>query len=408
MRILYSIVIHLYISAIYIASHKSNKAKLWINGRKNTLNDLKEKCKDKKNIIWFHCASLGEFEQGRSLIELIKKEKPEYTILLTFFSPSGYEIRKNYPYADIISYLPADTCRNSNRFLEIVKPKFIFFVKYEYWFNYIHEAHKQHIPFYIISAILRKNQRFFKFYGFWFRKQLSKISYFFTQNEETKKLLKSIHITQCEVFGDTRFDTVSELSPLIDSKIEKFIDNKQTFIAGSTWYADEKIIASFMNEHDSKWIIAPHEIHQEHLQQLQTLFSKYGCLLYTDIFENTNFADSKVLIINTIGLLKGIYHYGKVAYIGGGFGKGIHNVLEAATFGKPIVFGPNYKHFREACDLIEKKAAFSIHNESDFSKIMNIFIQDSIFIEKASLTAKKYVEKQKGTSERIFSFVFKQ
>jgi len=408
MRILYDFSIRCYSFAIHIASCKSKKAKLWLQGRKNVFHDLRSKCKDKDNIIWFHCASLGEFEQGRSLIEIIKKEKPEFTLLLTFFSPSGYEIRKNYASADIITYLPADTIHNAKKFLSIVKPKYIFFIKYEYWFNYINEAYNQHIPFYVVSAIFRENQRFFAWYGKWFRKELSKITYFFTQNETSKRLLNDINISQCEVFGDTRLDTVSELVPLKDPRIEKFCADKRTFIAGSTWLEDEKILETFIKNHDIKWIIAPHEIDEAHLQQIKSIYRDCACVFYTDVDENTDLNSSKIMIINVIGILRKIYHYGEIAYIGGGFGKGIHNILEAATFGKPIVFGPNYHRFKEACDLIEKEAAFPVHTDKELCETMDKLIQNPLFLSTASHTVKEYIDSQKGASQKIVTFVFKK
>ncbi|NLJ83270.1 MAG: 3-deoxy-D-manno-octulosonic acid transferase [Bacteroidales bacterium] len=405
MRFFYNLSIKLYTSAIYIASLKNKKAKLWIKGRKNLFKDLENKCKNKQHIIWFHCASLGEFEQGRPLIEMIKKEKPETTILLTFFSPSGYEYRKNYALADIITYLPADTSRNAKKFLSIVQPKHIFFIKYEYWFNYINEAFKQKIPFYMISAIFRKNQRFFAPYGFWFRKELSKITHFFLQNEESKKLLNSIHITQCDVVGDTRFDTVSELSPYKDSIIDSFCEHQEVFIAGSTWKEDELMLKSHIKNRDVKWIIAPHEIYQERISQIKTFFDSLGCISYTEAHKITNFNPYKILIIDKIGMLKNIYHYGKIAYIGGGFGKGIHNVLEAATFGKPIIFGPNYKHFKEANDLVEKRVAFSVRNDNELITTIKNLSQPTL-LQKTSDAARTYIDTHKGASKKIFSFVF--
>lgn len=405
MNIFYNIGIRLYACAIGLASLFSIKAKRWMQGRKHIFKTLTSfKTADK--IIWFHCASLGEFEQGRTLIELIKTHKPEYKILLTFFSPSGYEIRKNYAYADLVCYLPIDTPRNVKRFFSIVHPEYIFFIKYEFWFNYMQEAYKRNIPFYYVSAIFRKNQWFFTFYGAWFRKQLSKATYFFTQNETSKQLLNSIHIHQCDVYSDTRFDTVAAFTKQSDPIVEQFSANKPVLIAGSTWYEDEKIISSVVHQNEFKWIIVPHEIGEKHLQQIRTLFSEFGCVFYTEITPDRDITNCKVLVIDKIGILRTIYHYAFIAYIGGGFGKGIHNTLEAATYGLPVIFGPNYKRFQEACDLINLQSAFSIQNTNDLENILHKLIHDKLFYLKASENAQTYINTQKGASQKIYSFVF--
>lgn len=405
MNIFYNIGIRLYACAIGLASLFSIKAKRWMQGRKHIFKTLTSfKTTDK--IIWFHCASLGEFEQGRTLIELIKTHKPEYKILLTFFSPSGYEIRKNYAYADLVCYLPIDTPRNVKRFFSIVHPEYIFFIKYEFWFNYMQEAFKRNIPFYYVSAIFRKNQWFFTFCGVWFRKQLSKATYFFTQNETSKQLLNSIHINQCGVYGDTRFDTVAAFTKQSDTIVERFSANQPVLIAGSTWYEDEKIISSVVPQTEFKWIIVPHEIGEKHLQQIRDLFSAFGCMFYTEITSDKDIANCKVLVIDKIGILRTIYHYAFIAYIGGGFGKGIHNTLEAATYGLPVIFGPNYKRFQEACDLINLQSAFSIQNTNDLQNILYKLIHDKSFYLKASENAQTYINTQKGASQKIYSFVF--
>lgn len=406
MRRLYSLSIYFYSLAIRLATFKNKKAKLWVEGRKNTFDFLTKKCKDNQEIIWIHCASLGEFEQGRPLISSIKERKPEYKILLTFFSPSGYEIQKNFALADIITYLPIDTISNAKKFIHIVQPKYIFFIKYEYWFNYINEAFKQKIPFYIVSSIFRKNHYFFRFYAKWFQKNLNQISYFFLQNQESKDLLNSIGITQCDVYGDTRFDTVAALEKKNNPIIEKFIENSTPIIAGSTWYEDEKIIGSFIHRNKTKWIIVPHEIDEKHLNQIRNLFSQSECIFYSEITPNTIINNYKILIIDKIGILRYLYHYATIAYIGGGFGKGIHNILEAATYGLAVVFGPNYKKFQEARDLIAQQAAFSIQNEKDLENILQKLLNDTSFHLQASKAAKEYIFSQKGTSKKIFSFVF--
>lgn len=405
---MYTFAIGFYSFIIRIASVKNSKARLWIKGRRNVFDELSLKCKSSDNYIWIHCASLGEFEQARAFIELLRERKPDFKIVLTFFSPSGYEVRKNYPSVDVITYLPEDTPKNAKRFLSIVNPKYIFFIKYEYWFNYINQAYKQHIPFYVVSAIFRKNQRFFKYYGFWFRKELKKITYFFTQNVESKKLLHSIDITQSKVSGDTRFDTVSTLQAVKYPIIDTFCENNRIMIAGSTWFEDEKLLFDYIKNNTYKWIIVPHEINEVHLEKIKYLYKDLGYVFYSEDSATTDFSNAKILIINTIGILRNIYHYAEVAYIGGGFGKGIHNVLEAATFGKPIVFGPNYQNFKEACELIEKEAAFSVKDENELSAILTKLNQDKELLLNASKTASDYVFSQIGASQKILSAVFRE
>ncbi|MBP7101938.1 MAG: 3-deoxy-D-manno-octulosonic acid transferase [Bacteroidales bacterium] len=405
---MYTFAIGFYNLLIHIASINNEKARLWVRGRKNVFDELFLQCKSSDKYIWVHCASLGEFEQARAFIELLKQKKPEFKIVLTFFSPSGYEVRKNYPSADIITYLPIDTPKNAKRFLSIVHPQYIFFIKYEYWFNYINHAYKQHIPFYVVSAIFRKNQRFFKFYGFWFRKELKKITYFFTQNEESKKLLNSINISQCGVYGDTRFDTVSTLQAVKYPIIDSFCENNRIMLAGSSWLEDEKLLFDYIKNNTYKWIIVPHEINETHLQQIKYLYKNLGCVFYSEVSPETDFSDVKILIVNIIGILRNIYHYAEVAYIGGGFGKGIHNVLEAATFSKPIIFGPNYRKFKEACDLIAINAAFPVKDENELSAIFTKLNQDKDLLFKASNTASNYVLSQIGASRKILSAVFSE
>lgn len=405
---MYTFAIGFYSFIIRIASVKNSKARLWIKGRKNVFDELSLKCKSSDNYIWIHCASLGEFEQARAFMELLRERKPDFKIVLTFFSPSGYEVRKNYPSVDIITYLPIDTPKNAKRFLSIVDPKYIFFIKYEYWFNFINQAYKKHIPFYVVSAIFRKNQRFFKYYGFWFRKELKKITYFFTQNVESKKLLHSIDITQSKVSGDTRFDTVSTLQAVKYPIIDTFCENNRIMIAGSTWFEDEKLLFDYIKNNTYKWIIVPHEINEVHLEKIKYLYKDLGYVFYSEDSATTDFSNAKILIINTIGILRNIYHYAEVAYIGGGFGKGIHNVLEAATFGKPIVFGPNYQNFKEACELIEKEAAFSVKDENELSAILTKLNQDKELLLNASKTASDYVFSQIGASQKILSAVFRE
>lgn len=362
-----------------------------------------------KPIIWFHCASLGEFEQGRPIIEKVKLEKPEYRILLTFFSPSGFEIRKNYHGVDFVSYLPSDTYTNSERFVDLISPDFVFFVKYEYWYNYINQLYLKKIPFFVISAIFRSNQVFFKSYGFWFRKQLSKVSFFYAQNSKSIELLQSIGIQSVMKSGDTRFDRVAEISRH-QEQITEFsnITKNNTIIVGSSWPDDEKLFIKVLQRFPNlQLIIAPHEVHEERIKNLELLFQEFKTVRFSQI----NFNDIslfRVVVIDSIGLLSKIYSYGFMAYIGGGFGKGIHNTLEAACYGMPILFGPNYKKFQEAISLIEEGAAFSVANDADLCNRIAEFLNSTEILEKTSEIAKKFVLKNKGATDVIFNHAFNE
>lgn len=408
MSFFYNIAIYLYTFAIKIASLFNKKAKLWVNGRKNLFLNINSKINQKERIIWFHASSLGEFEQGRPVMEKIKKTFPHYKILLTFFSPSGYEIRKNYEGADYIFYLPSDTKKNANLFVNIVKPEMVFFIKYEFWYNYIDCLKKSNIPVYFFSVIFRKEQHFFKWYGGWFRKKLQKINWLFVQNNISLELLKNICITDASICGDTRFDRVFEVTqnrkefPLI----EQFCDKHKVILAGSSWPADEDILIEYINSSppEIKFIIAPHEVHKEHIesiiQKLNTPFLKYSEISETAII------GKKLLIIDCIGILLHLYQYTSFAYIGGGFGKSIHNILEAATFGKPVVFGPNFRKFQEAVDLIEIGGAFAIKDYSDFKCIANRLMTDSYFLETSSNKCSDYVKNNIGATDIILNKIF--
>ena len=368
--------------------------------------------------IWFHAASLGEFEQGRPLIEKIKKEYPNYKILLTFFSPSGYEVRKNYEQADIVTYLPIDTVANAQRFLRIVRPVMAFFIKYEFWYNYLHILRHRNIPVYSVSSIFRPNQIFFRPYGRQYAAVLKCFSHFFVQNDLSKSLLAKIGINNVTVVGDTRFDRVLQIKdnskklPLVD----KFIGNQdvklangvtnslhRVFVAGSSWLPDEEIFIKYFNEHnDWKLIIAPHIIADTHLRQILQLLKGKKVVLYTEATE-TNVADADVLVINCFGLLSSIYHYGDVAYVGGGFGAGIHNVLEAAVWGIPVVFGPNNKRFAEAQGLLASGGGFEIDNYEKFALIMDRFCSDKVFLQNSGNAAGSFVKQLSGATNKVFS-----
>ena len=402
MALLYNLGIRIYFLAISLASFFNPKAKLWINGRKKIFLKLKENFSENEKTVWFHAASLGEFEQGRSIIENFKKEHLDFKILLTFFSPSGYEIRKNYQGADSIFYLPLDTKKNAKQFISIVNPKLVYFIKYEFWFNYINELYNKQIPIFIVSANFRNDQHFFKWYGSWFRKQLQKITYFFVQNEYSLFLLNGIDVKNVIVSGDTRFDRVYEITKEEKAVpiIEEFCNNAKVLIAGSTWPEDEEIILKNFNTQaeNYKLIIAPHEVHPERIEALINSNSE-KMIRYSEINEN-NALENRILIIDSIGILSHIYKYGSIAIIGGGFGKGIHNILEAATFGLPIIFGPTYQKFQEAKDLIELKGAVSISNYEEYScALSNFLIPENM--KTAGTISRNYVANKVGATKMI-------
>ncbi len=404
MAFLYNFFIHLYGLGIFFASFFNKKAKLWVRGRKNIFKNLSLEINNQPNIVWFHAASLGEFEQGRPVLEAFKKNYPEYKILLTFFSPSGYEIRKDYKTADFVYYLPLDLNKNVDHFLSIVQPKFVFFIKYEFWFNYLIKINSMHIPIFIISANFRENQHFFKWYGGWFRNNLSKIDWFFVQNQNSKKLLNSIGINKTLVSGDTRFDRVVEIAsnPQKFPVVEEFVKNNFVILAGSSWPEDEKILYPLfsINIPGFKLIIAPHEIHEEHLLQIEKIFSSQKTIRLSKA-NKTNVNNFNVLIVDGMGFLSSLYQYCQLAYIGGGFGKGIHNILEAVTFGKPVIFGPNYKSFPEAVDLVEKGGAFSIQNEVEIKSCVNSFVMNDKKYKMSAAICKTYIETNKGATQKI-------
>jgi 3-deoxy-D-manno-octulosonic-acid transferase len=410
MRLLYTFTIYLYYLAIRIASLVNAKAKLWINGRKNIFTRLTNDFKKHKTtapVIWVHCASLGEFEQGRPLIEKIKKEQPNTIILLTFFSPSGYEIRKNYTGADYVYYLPIDSQTNAKIFIDTVKPQVAIFVKYEFWFNYLNELKTQNIPTYLICGIFRKEHYFFKNYNTWFQKQLSAFSHFYLQDQVSEKLVHSIGYHNTTIAGDTRFDRVFEIFKNVKQfeTVKQFVRNKKTLIAGSTWDEDAKILSTFkFKELEFKLIIAPHEIDESTIHKTIQHFSNLRVLKYSDANEQ-NSATADVLLIDNIGMLSSLYQYGSIAFIGGGFGKGIHNILEAATFGLPVIFGPNYDKFIEAKELIHTGGAFSITSANDFDKTMNLLTKDDV-LKMASFASKSYVLSHVGATDKIFNAIF--
>ena len=357
---MYSLAIHFYAFIIALISPFHKKARIMRLGQWKTNSILREKIDRNAKYIWFHASSLGEFEQGRPMMEKIKAEHPEYKILLTFFSHSGYEVRKNYNGADVICYLPFDTPYRVKKFLNLANPSIAVFIKYEFWGNYLQELKHRNIPVYIISSIFRRDQLFFQWFGYPYRKMLYCFTHLFVQDDRSAALLKEFGITNVTVTGDTRFDRVldvrnqaRELSPVEHFVCEGGKEKKLTLVAGSSWPQDEEILIPYFNEHpEMKLIIAPHEIHREHLMYIESLLKRPSVRL-SDVFHDQSLAEGKdCLIVDSFGLLSSIYRYGTIAYIGGGFGAGIHNTLEAAVYGIPVLFGPKYHKFKEAKDLI--------------------------------------------------------
>jgi len=390
MNSLYNISIQLYVIAIRFAALFNAKAKLWVNGRKNIFQKIEEVTKGEQNIVWFHCASLGEFEQGKPIIEGYKQKYPSHKILLTFFSPSGFEIRKNYEGVDWVFYLPADTKSNAKKFISIVKPIKVIFIKYEFWFNYMAELKKQNISFYSVSAIFRAEQAFFKYK--WWAEQLKNVTHFFVQDKTSADLLKSIGLTNHTISGDSRFDSVlsTTQNPKSFPLIKQFCKTKPTIICGSTWLKDETLLSQFIKENPQyNYIIAPHEMH--HISHLQ---KQTGAQLFSTL-NTENINSNNVLIIDSIGILSSIYQYANIAYIGGGFGSGIHNILEAITFGLPVIFGPNYKKFNEAKDLIAVGGSISIANYQE----LNLAIKHFNIFDRTIST--DYIRNQSGATEII-------
>jgi len=405
MKVLYFISVKLYVIAINIAALFKPKAAKMIAGRKNWRTKIKAKIDSQEKYVWVHCASLGEFEQARPLIEKIKNNLTVYKIFLSFFSPSGYEIQKNYKYADAVVYLPFDSKKNAKDFILTLKPAIAIFVKYEFWYYYINELKKQKIPTYLVSAVFRESHVFFKKYASFYRGILTMYETIFVQDEKSAKILKKHGINNFEITGDTRIDRVIEIAEQYysNSFIEKFLDNKFIIVAGSTWPADEKIICEFINNNSTnyKLIIAPHEVHEDNLNRLEKELTVKSCRLSES--ETQNAKDVSVVIIDSIGILSKIYRYGHIAYVGGGFGKGIHNILEAAVYRIPVIFGPNHTKFIEANNLIEYDSAFYIKNSNDFYNILKRIMKNPDEKNRIDNQLKRYFDFSAGSSNRIFS-----
>ncbi|MDR1370023.1 MAG: 3-deoxy-D-manno-octulosonic acid transferase [Dysgonamonadaceae bacterium] len=411
---MYSFVIGFYAMIVRIISPFHKKAGLMVKGQKQTFDILRKQIDPKARYIWFHAASLGEFEQGRPLIEKIRDQHPEYKILLTFFSPSGYEVLKNYSGVDVICYLPFDFYRNAKKFLKLANPEMAIFIKYEFWQNYLNQLHKKNIPTYIVSAIFRPTQIFFKWYGTGYRSVLKDFNWLFVQDQKSMDLLNKYKITNVSIAGDTRFDRVAEVFERQKSfdLIEKFLnirDEKKdlVLIAGSSWSKDEDLFIPYFNSCPAlKLIIAPHEINEEHLQYIASKLER-PYAFYSKVTEN-EIKNTDCLIIDSFGILSSIYRYGEIVYIGGGFGAGIHNILEAAVYGKPVIFGPNYQKFKEANDLIACHGGFSVQDQTSFNEKMNELLSYNEVLDKAGKQAGKYVQNNVGATriilEKIFNF----
>ena len=405
MQVFYYIALKSFAFAIIIASLFNKKARIFKYGRKNLFTELETTIPKNTAIAWFHCPSFGEFEQGRPLIEAYRKQHPEQKILLTFFSPSGYEHCKNYQGADYIFYLPLDSPRNARKFIDIVKPQVVFFIKYDFWHYFLKYLRKQKIRTYLVSAIFRPSQVFFKWHGSFFRNMLRAYTFLFVQNQTSVKLLESIGITNVAISGDTRFDRVWEL--LEQSKtlpiLEQFCKTQPTIIAGSTWSEDEEILATvYPTLPNCKMVIAPHQIHEEHIATIEKQFAAFGVVRYSKCNENTSFQSVNILILDTMGMLSSAYKYGQIAFIGGGFGAaGIHNALEPAVFGVPIVFGPIYDMFHEACELVELGGTLVFKTKNELATILTQWLEKPEEGVAMGAINKNYVAQNRGATERI-------
>ena len=409
MNIIYNLFISLYGTALTIASSFNPKAKSWKNGRKGWKNKMKQAISPEDKIIWMHCSSLGEFEQGRPVMEKIKSEFPDHKFAVSFFSPSGYEIRKNYEGADYIFYLPLDTPKNAKRLVKLLHPECLILVKYEYWYNLLNRLFKKEIPVIVISAVIKEDNLFFRPIGSWFRKRIATINHFFVQDDDSKNLLESIGIEQATVSGDTRFDRVKEIlasEPQLKF-VEKFKGNSKLIVAGSTWPDDDEILVSFINEKlpdDWKVIFAPHNIHEKEIKSLVEKIQKKTAI-YTQSDEN-QIENAQILIVNTIGVLTQIYAYSDISYVGGGFTKtGVHNTLEPAVFGVPVIFGPNYENYFEAIDLLETEGAVRFIDQYDFDTKMSELIENKTERKRRGKAASNYIQQKPNSTEFIINYL---
>lgn len=408
MLFLYNLILLLASQVVKILALFSPKMKLFVNGRKEVFSTLQSKINSNDKTIWFHAASLGEYEQGLPVIEKIKIQYPNHKIVVTFFSPSGYEVRKNNTVADVTVYLPLDTQSNAQKFVEAIHPEMAFFIKYEYWPNYLNELQKRHIKTYLISGIFREKQAFFNWYGWFYRNALKTFDYFFVQNDSSKKLIQDIGFQNVTVSGDTRFDRVVSILERDNSLdfIEQFKNNQTTIVIGSSWPKDEQLIVNYINNSTGsvKFIIAPHNIKAEQISNLQSQIAK-STVLFSEK-ENYNLADFQVFIIDTIGILTKIYSYADIVYVGGGFGNpGVHNLLEPATFGVPIVIGPNYSHFAEATALVHLKGCLSVSNQNELDEALNLLLNNADERHEMGHICATFVQMNKGATAIILNHI---
>ena len=403
---MYNIIIYIYLLGVAIASRWNEKIRKMWRGEREAFSVLRENVDKEARYLWFHAASLGEFEQGRPIMERLRRNHPEYKILLTFFSPSGYEVRKNYEGADIVCYLPLDTPLNVRRFFKCIKPEMAFFIKYEFWWNYMTYMKRNNIPVYSVSSIFRPQQVFFRWYGHSYRRVLNCITKFFVQNERSRELLATLGLDNVEITGDTRFDRVLEIKQAATQKaadmpiVDAFAKGYKVFVAGSSWPPDEDIFIKYFNAHtDWRIVIAPHVIGEDHLQQILSKLNRTAVRYTKTTPEEAAKADC--LIIDCFGLLSSIYSCAKVTYVGGGFGVGIHNVLEAAVWNVPVVFGPNNKRFQEAQELLAAKGGMEISCYDDFEKLMNRFDNDAGYLKSSADAAGEYVKTKSGAADKV-------
>ena len=415
---MYNLIIYLYLLGVAVLSIFSEKVRKMWRGEREAIRVLREKVDPEARYVWFHAASLGEFEQGRPLMEQLRREHPEYKILLTFFSPSGYEVRKNYEGADIVTYLPVDTVTNARRFLRTIRPVMAFFIKYEFWFNYLHILKHRGVPVYSVSSIFRPGQIFFRWYGYQYAHVLKCFTKFYVQNEVSSQLLSTIGITNVDIVGDTRFDRVLQIKeaarqlPVVEAFLngQGAVQSGKCFVAGSSWQPDEDIFIPYFNEHpDWKLIIAPHVIGEDHLQQIEAKLNgqsvRYSQAQQMVNGQSVNSKFPRVLIIDCFGLLSSIYRYADVTYVGGGFGVGIHNTLEAAVWDVPVIFGPNNQRFQEAQGLKACGGGLEIAAADDFRRIMDGFIGQPQTIAEAGRQAGAFVQQMTGATQKILSDV---
>ncbi len=411
MLFLYNLILLFASQVVKILAVFSPKMKLFVNGRKEVFSIMQSKINPNDKTIWFHAASLGEYEQGLPVIEKIKVQYPNHKIVVTFFSPSGYEVRKNNTVADATVYLPLDTKSNAKKFIKAINPELVFFIKYEYWPNYLNELKKLQIKTYLISGIFREKQAFFKWYGGFYRNALKTFDYFFVQNDSSKKLIQSIGFNNVKVSGDTRFDRVVSILERDNSLdfIEQFQNNKTTIVIGSSWPKDENLLVNYINNasDDIKFIIAPHNIKSEQIQELKNSITK-KTILFSDVQTRliASLPENNVFIIDTIGILTKIYSYADIAYVGGGFGNpGVHNILEPATFGVPIVIGPNYSHFAEATALVHQEGCISISNQNELNNSFNLLINNEDERHEKGHICSTFVQMNKGATDIILKHI---